>query len=87
MVTDVADATCTVARCPFSRASQSVLRLQPHDGQLCMKLGMYFVRGVFFHVLSRRDVAKGPSTWVNWDDWIPEHELPPSWLSAIGRVR
>ena len=47
------------------------------EGQLCLKPGMYFVRGVFFHVLSRRDVARGPPTWCSWDDWFPDYELPP----------
>ena len=46
------------------------------EGQLCLKPGMYYVRGVFFHVLTRRDVARGPPTWCSWDDWFPEHELP-----------
>ena len=62
----------------YRAGEPGVGKISVGDGQLCMKVGMYFVRGVFFHVLSRRDVAKGPSTWVNWDDWIPEHELPPS---------
>ena len=51
-------------------------KISAGDGQLCLKPGMYYLRGVFFHVLSRRDVARGPPTWVNWDDWLPEHELP-----------
>ena len=62
----------------YRAGDHGVGKISVGDGQLCMKLGMYFVRGVFFHVLSRRDVAKGPPTWVNWDDWIPDHELPPS---------
>ena len=62
----------------YRAGEPGVGKISVGDGQLCMKNGMYFVRGVFFHVLSRRDVARGPPTWVNWDDWIPEHELPPS---------
>ena len=46
------------------------------DKQLCLKPGMYYLRGVFFHVLSRRDVARGPPLWVSWDDWFLDHELP-----------
>ena len=46
------------------------------EGQLCLKPGMFYLRGVFFHVLTRKDVARGPPTWSSWDDWFPEHELP-----------
>ena len=46
------------------------------DKQLCLKPGMYYLRGIFFHVLSRRDVARGPPIWCSWDDWSPDHELP-----------
>ena len=53
------------------------------EGQLCLKPGMYYVRGVWFHLLTRRDVARGPPTWCNWDDWFPEHELPLEASSAM----
>ena len=57
-------------------------KISAGDGQLCLKPGMYFVKGVWVHLLTKRDVARGPPTWVSWDDWIPEHELPVESTSA-----
>ena len=61
----------------YRAGEADVGKLAAGEGQLCLKPGMFFLRGVFFHVLTRRDVARGPPTWCSWDDWFPEHELPP----------
>ena len=45
------------------------------SGQLALQPGMYFVEGVWFHVLTQRDAFRGPPTWCAWDDWLPEYEL------------
>ena len=66
----------------YRAGETAVGKIAAGDGQLCLKPGMYFVRGVWFHLLTKKDVARGPPTWVSWDDWIPEHELPVSSTSA-----
>ena len=60
----------------YRAGEEGVGKISAKEGQLCMKPGMYYLRGVWFHVLTRNDVSRGPPTWCSWDDWIPEHELP-----------
>ena len=67
----------------YRAGETGVGKISAGEGQLCLKPGMYYVRGVFFHVLTRRDVARGPPTWCSWDDWLPEHELPLEASSAM----
>lgn len=67
----------------YRAGETDVGKISAGKGQLCLKPGMYYVRGVFFHVLTRRDVARGTPTWCNWDDWFPEHEIPLEPLSAM----
>ena len=45
-------------------------------GQLCLQPGTYHLRGVWFHILARADLERGPSTCCLWDDWYPEYEIP-----------
>ena len=45
--------------------------------QYALQPGMYFLDGVWFHVLTQRDAFRGPPTWVLWGDWHPEYELNP----------
>ena len=47
------------------------------EGQYALQPGMYFLEGVWVHVLTQRDAFRGPPTWVLWDDWLPEYELNP----------
>ena len=60
----------------YRAGEQGIGKIAVGDGQLCVQPGMYYVRGVFFHVLTRGDVARGPPTWCRWDDWLPAHEIP-----------
>ena len=60
----------------YRAGEEGVGKISVGAGQLCMKPGMYYLRGVWFHVLMRKDISRGPPTWCRWDDWIPELELP-----------
>ena len=51
-------------------------RISAGMGQLCLKEGMFFLRGVWFHILARSDVERGPPTCCQWDEWHPEFEIP-----------
>ena len=53
----------------------AVGKLSMGSNQLALQPGMYFLRGVWFHVLTQRDAFFGPPTWVHWDEWDPEYEL------------
>ena len=60
----------------YRAGEDDVGKVSVGDGQLCLKPGMYYLRGIYFHVLTRSDIARGPPTWCQWDEWYPEHELP-----------
>ena len=65
------------------RAGQADIgKISAGDGHICLNPGRYFVRGVRGHLLSKREVVRGPPTWVSWDDRSPEHELPLESTSA-----
>ena len=51
-------------------------KLAAGEGQYALKRGMCWMRSVYIHALTRRDVARGQATWVSWDDWHPDCELP-----------
>ena len=60
----------------YRAGEEGIGQISAGNGQKALKPGMYFLRGVFFHVLTRSDVARGPPTWCYWDDWHPEYEMP-----------
>ena len=65
-------------------------RLAARDGQYALRAGMFWMRGVYIHILTRRDADCGPDTWVSWDDWHPDCLLPVEFrldLEILGEGR
>ena len=59
----------------YRAGEEGIGKIAMGSEQLALQPGMYFLRGVYFHLVTREDAARGPPTDFQWDDWIPEHEL------------
>ena len=59
----------------YRAGEEGIGKISVGGEQIALQPGMYFLRGVYFHLVTREDAARGLPTWVQWDDWIPEHEL------------